>query len=139
MEAQVGVQLQSQLRSIAYFRSAGNGTRSNALLFVLRKNIRGAQSASKASSHRDAQRHQESPATRPGNLYSGRGVERSLPRPFEKRRNSLLIKAHTVCEPASYSLDRQNPSLKKPVIGLPQHSSNGSPNKFFSALIKITF
>ena len=100
----------------------------------------------KISEEHNQPRKPQAIATRKGtkNLpQQGRGPhipgERSLPRPLEKRRNSLLIKAHTVCEPASYSLDRQNPSLKKPVIGLPQHSSNGSPNKFFSAFMIITF
>ena len=45
------------------------------------------------------QRHQRSPGTRPAKPYSGRGVDRSLPRYFDIARNSAVMIAQTVCNP----------------------------------------
>src|SRR4029453_641737 len=63
---------------------------------VARKTTRGAWFASNASCQRGAHRHQRSPGLRPGKPSSGTGVERSLPRDFEKSRNAALITAQTV-------------------------------------------
>jgi hypothetical protein len=49
-----------------------------------------------ASCHRGAQRHQRSPAFRPGNPKSGIGVDRSFPRNLENLRNSSVAMMHTV-------------------------------------------
>jgi hypothetical protein len=43
-----------------------------------------------------AQRHQRSPALKPGKPNSGLGVERSLPRDFENCRNAAVMTAQTV-------------------------------------------
>lgn len=56
----------------------------------------GAWPASSASTQRGASRHQWSPGLSPGNAYSGIGVERSLPRDFEKARNAAVASMHTV-------------------------------------------
>jgi hypothetical protein len=69
----------------------------------------GALSASNASTQRSAQTHQRSPACKPANPNSGRGVDRSLPRAFENARNSAVISAHTVCTPVSSAPVSQQP------------------------------
>jgi hypothetical protein len=71
---------------------------------------RGAMSASRASFHRSTQRHQRSPATKPGNWYIGFGVLRSLPRDFEKARKSSFTSTQTKWSPMSSGPVRQQPS-----------------------------
>ena len=53
--------------------------------------------------------------------------------------NRIQISKVTMLGQAVWGSDTDSSSLKKPVIGLLQHSSNGSPNKFFSVLMKFTF
>ena len=55
---------------------------------MARKTTRGAWFASNAFCHRGAHKHQRSPGFRPEKPSSGTGVERSLPRDFEKSRNA---------------------------------------------------
>ena len=47
----------------------------------------GAKPASEASSQREAQTHQRSPAAKPAKPYCGRGVLKSLPREIEYAKN----------------------------------------------------
>src|SRR5262245_23411243 len=81
-----------------------------------------------ASSQRAAHRHQRSPGFKPGKLYSGCAVDRSLTRKRENSRNSFVTSTQTVCEPASWSLVLQQPSRKKPVLGLSLQPCSASPN-----------
>jgi len=68
-------------------------------MWVADKSMRGALPWSSASCQRIAHRHHLSPALRPGKLYWGIGVERSLPIDFENSRNSSVMTAQTVCTP----------------------------------------
>lgn len=119
-----------QLRSIAKGLSCSKAMISSDFWCVRLKNTLGAASLSNASSQRAAHKHQASPGFRPGNPNSGLGVERSLPRYFEKARNSASIFAQTVWKPVSSSLVLQQPSLKNPVNGSWLQGINGSPNTF---------
>ena len=71
----------------------------------------GAHPSFLACSHLIAQRHQWSPASKPGKLYLGSGVIRSLPYAFVPSRNSYVILAQTTCVPLSSLPVVQKPSL----------------------------
>ena len=117
-----------QARSRACVLSAASGTISSARRCVAFRKTLGARPASWASSHRAAQRHQRSPSLRPGKPYSGCGVERSLPRAFENSRNAVVICAHTVCDPTSWTSVSQQPLRYQPVFGESLQVASGSPN-----------
>lgn len=117
-----------QLRSSAKALSFSKGMISSDFWCVRFKNTLGAASLSNASSQRAAHRHQVSPGFRPGKPSAGLGVERSLPRYFEKAKNSASICAQTVCDPVSSVLVLQQPSLKNPVTGSWPQGINSSPN-----------
>jgi hypothetical protein len=92
----------------------------------------GAKPASSASCQRGAQRHQRSPGCRPGKPHCRFGVERSLPADFEKVRNSAVITTQTVCEPTSSGPVLQQPSRKKPVMGVVLQAASLPPSTFFA-------
>src|SRR5210317_15833 len=71
----------------------------------------GALPALKASSHLEAHKHHLSPSHKPGKLYSGILVLRSLPTDFEKLKNSFVIIQQTVCKPTSSTPVLQQLSL----------------------------
>ena len=87
-------------------------TNLSALAWVDSSTTGGATPAANASAHRVAHRHQRSPALKPLKRYSGLGVVRSLPRSFEKAKNSDVTRAQIRCEPVSASSVLQQPSLK---------------------------
>lgn len=111
-------------------RRSTRSRNSSAASWVDSSTTGGALPASKASFQREAQRHQRSPGLKPGKSNSGRGVERSLPRDFEKARNSSVTWAQTTCTPTSPRPVRQQPSRKKPVIGRVEHGSSTPPSTF---------
>src|SRR5271169_1481572 len=101
---------------------------------VARKTTRGARLACSASCQRGAHRHQRSPGFSPGKPNSGTGVERSLPQDFENSRKPAVMTAHTVWLAMSSRLVSQQPSRKKPVIGLKEQTSSRSPTTFLGSL-----
>src|ERR1700688_742305 len=117
----------SQSRSTAKRLRSASEQKVQAPSLVARKTTRGARPACSASCHRGAHRHQRSPGFSPGKPNSGTGVERSLPQDFEYSRNPAVMTAHTVELPMSSLLVSQQPSRKKPVIGLKE--PNGMPSK----------
>src|SRR5216683_1314712 len=90
-----------QLRSIAKRFSTSSGTISRVASCVAVSLTLGALPASNASFQRSAQRHQQSPGSRPGKPNSCTGVERSLPAARENARNAASTFVHTVCNPKS--------------------------------------
>src|SRR5258708_35790175 len=74
------------------------------------------------------------PGLRPGKPNSGIGVERSLPLDLENARKAAVITAHTVWLPTSSGPVSQQPSRKKPVIGLIEQSSSSSPRTLRGSL-----
>jgi hypothetical protein len=83
-------------RSTARHLRSAKEHKARAPSWVARRTTRGAWPASNASCQRDAHKHQRSPDFNPGKPNSGTGVERSLPRDFEKLRNAAVITAQTV-------------------------------------------
>ena len=73
--------------------------------------------ASAADFHVLAQTHHWSPGFKPGNLYCGDGVIKSLPLNFANSRNSCVTWQHTVWSPWSDLSVLQQPSLNHPVRG----------------------
>lgn len=71
----------------------------------------GAFPALNASCHLEAQRHHLSPSRKPGKLYSGTLVLKSLPTKIEKFKNASVIIQHTVCKPKSSTPVLQQLSL----------------------------
>ena len=114
------------------------GTVSNALMCVLSSLINGAQLAFNASTQRLMHKHHWSPATNPGNWYSGLGVMRSFPFWRLYCKNWFVTIAHTRWLPTSSSLVLQHPSLKKPVKGSKEQGMSGSPNTFKAISFCIT-
>jgi hypothetical protein len=74
-----------------------------------------------------------SPGFSPTNPYSGRGVDRSLPRYFDNARNSAVITAQTVCMPRSSGPVSQQQLRKNPVTGLVEHDNSVPPRTFTDA------
>lgn len=89
------MEIQSESSSECAFRTS-RSTNSRRDRWQEARRIGGARLAARASVQRVAHKHQRSPGLRPGNWNSGRGVLRSLPRCFEKERNSAVILAQTV-------------------------------------------
>ena len=83
------------------------------------------------------QRHQQSPAFRPGKSYSGIGVDKSLPMARLKARNSSVIWAQTTCRPPSLGSVSQLPLRYQPVLNRLQQGCNGSPKTFLGSLFLI--
>jgi hypothetical protein len=135
-----GVQHRSWTRGASQSRSTAKRLRSpseqklKAPSCVARKTTRGARPARRASCHRGAHRHQRSPGFSPAKPNSGTGVERSLPQDFEYSRNPAVMTLHTVWLPMSSRLVSQQPSRKKPVIGLNEQTSSRSPSTFLGSL-----
>ena len=107
-----------------------SGTISSALILVLSSLILGAQFSWAASIQRCRQRHHWSPATKPGNWYSGLGVMRSFPLARLNCKNSSLTMAQTRWLPTSSELVLQQPSRKKPVRGSKEQGTKGCPKTF---------
>ena len=107
-----------------------SGTSSSALILVLSSLIMGAQFSCAASIQRFRHRHHWSPATNPGNWYSGLGVIRSFPFAKLNCKNSSLTMAQTRWLPTSSALVLQQPSRKKPVRGSNEQGTKGCPNTF---------
>src|SRR3984957_6076404 len=124
----------SQSRSTAKRLRSASEQKLKAPSCVARKTTRGARPACSASCHRGAHRHQRSSGLSPGKPNSGTGVERSLPQDFEYSRNPAVMTAHTVWLPISSRLVSQQPSRKKPVIGLKEQTSSRSPSTFLGSL-----
>src|SRR5271168_2658965 len=124
----------SQSRSTAERLRSASEQKLKAPSCVARKTTRGARPACSASCHRGAHRHQRSPGFSPGKPNSGTGVDRSLPQDFEYSRNPAVMTAHTVWLPMSSRLVSQQPSRKKPVIGLKEQTSSRSPSTFLGSL-----
>src|SRR6202521_5395514 len=124
----------SQSRSTAKRLRSASEQKLKAPSCVARKTTRGARPACSASCQRGAHRHQRSPGFSPGKPNSGTGVERSLPQDFEYSRNPAVMTAHTVWLPISSRLVSQQPSRKKPVIGLKEQTSSRSPSTFLASL-----
>src|SRR6266446_9332407 len=99
-----------QLRSIAWRFRTSSGTTSRVASWVAVSLTLGAWPASSASFQRSAQRHQQSPGSRPGKPNSGTAVERSLPAALENARNAASTFVHTVCSPKSSGPVLQLPS-----------------------------
>src|SRR5258708_23974807 len=118
----------SQSRSTAERLRSESEQKLKAPSCVARKTTRGARPACSASCHRGAHRHQRSPGLSPRKPNSGTGVERSLPQDFEYSRNPAVMTAHTVWLPMSSRLVSQQPSRKKPVIGLKEQTSSRLPS-----------
>lgn len=114
-------------QEVANCSRSGRGTVWRAASLVALRMTGGATPAWAASSQRAAQRHQRSPGWRPGNPYSGSGVERSLPRDLLKARKAAVISAQTVWLPWSWASVRQHPSRKNPVMGSVLHGRSGPP------------
>jgi hypothetical protein len=123
----------SQSRSTAKRLRSASEQKLRAPSCVARKTTRGARPACSASCHRGAHRHQRSPVFSPGKPNSGTGVERSLPQDFEYSRNPAVMTAHTVWLPMSSRLLSQQPSRKKPVIGLNEQTASRSPSTFLGS------
>ena len=92
--------------------SSSRVTYSSAFIWVLSSITFGATPASKACFHRNAHKHQRSPAFKPWNRYSGRGVMRSFPCLSEKSKNSCDTFAQITWLPRSCSSVLQQPSRK---------------------------
>ncbi len=110
-------------------RSFSDAMRS-ASSFVADRTTVGAHPAWRASSQREAHRHQRSPGFNPGNPNSGRGVDRSFPRVRVNSRNASVTMAQTVCEPRSIGPVSQQPFRKTPVTGSSEHVASGRPRTF---------
>jgi len=113
---------------LEYCFRISKGTVSNAFIWVLSNLIKGAHSALAASTQRLMQRHHWSPASNPGNWYSGLGVVRSFPFCRLNCKNASVTIAQTKWLPTSSSFVLQQPSLKKPVSGSNEQGIRGSPN-----------
>lgn len=81
--------------STAYCFSSSSDTYSNADTWVAESTTGGATPSSRASFHRDAHKHQQSPGFSPGKLNMGTGVLRSFPRALVYCKNSALTRAQT--------------------------------------------
>ena len=122
--------IESLHTSLEYSFKISRGTVLSALMWVLSNLIKGAHCAFTASTQREMHRHHWSPATSPGNWYSGRGVIRSLPFSRLNCKKSFVTTAQTKWLPTSSALVLQQPSLKKPVSGSKEQGMRGSPNTF---------
>src|SRR6185437_15769060 len=82
------------------------------------------------SSQRAAQTHQRSPGLRPLKPYCGMGVERSLPSALLAARKAASTTQQMVWTPRSSGPVLQQPSRKKPVMGLQPQVLRGRPRTF---------
>src|SRR5690606_1092031 len=118
--------------------NSASGTISSVREWVASSTTLGAANSSAACKKRAAHRHQRSPGFSPGNRNSGRGVLRSLPRYFERARNSAVTMTQTVWRPTSSGPVLQQPSRKKPVNGAVEQDSSGVPRMLIGASIVIS-
>ena len=120
-------------------RSWSSVTNSSAFWCVLSKITGGATPAARASFQRKAHRHHLSPCLSPLNLYSGRGVIKSLPCLRVKSKNSWVMRAQTIWLPWSWLSVLQQPSLKYPVSGSYEQGTNSVPSTLRACLFMVMY
>src|SRR5665213_3608712 len=115
----------------AYWISNSNGTILRVFSCVASRTTGQAAPACCTWSQRAAQTHQRSPGLRPLKPYCGIGVERSLPSALLAAKKLSSTTQQMVCTPRSAGPVLQQPSRKKPVMGLQPQTASDWPKTFF--------